>query len=115
MKRRRDAISGEALELVAGRFRILGEPMRLRILHALRAGERSVRELMGETGAGQANTSKHLNLMLEAGVVARRRAGLEARYRIADPSVLRLCDIVCSGLSRRLASQQQSVRSFGRR
>ncbi len=114
MKTKRVSISDEALELVAGRFRILGEPMRLRILRALRDQERSVWELVGEIGAGQANISKHLGLMLEAGVVARRRSGLEARYRIADPSVLELCDIVCSGLGRRLRAQQQSVRLFAR-
>lgn len=108
------SIPDEALALVAGRFRILGEPTRLRILRALRDRERSVGQLVCEIGSGQANISKHLGLMLEAGILSRRRSGLEALYRVADPTVLELCDLVCSGIRRRLAAQQHSVRLFGR-
>ena len=101
--------------MIAARFRLLGEPMRLRILHALGAEERSVKQLVRATGSGQANVSKHLALMLDAGVVARRRDGLEARYRISDPSVLGLCRVVCSGLSRRLDARRRSVELFARK
>ena len=101
--------------MIAARFRLLGEPMRLRILHALATDERSVKELVRTTGAGQANVSKHLALMLDAGVVARRRDGLEAKYRICDPSVLSLCRVVCSGLSRNFAERRRSVELFARK
>ncbi|MCC6354197.1 MAG: helix-turn-helix transcriptional regulator [Verrucomicrobiae bacterium] len=97
MKRgaKREAMTWEALELVAARFGVLAEPMRLRILQALGGGERTVTELVGATGAGQANVSRHLRVLMDAGMVARRRAGLNAYYRIDDPGIFELCDLVC--------------------
>jgi ArsR family transcriptional regulator len=86
------------IDLVAGRFKILAEPMRLRLLHALRTGEKSVGELVEEMGAGQANVSKHLALLHRARLVDRRKEGLNVYYRIADPAIFALCDLVCASL-----------------
>jgi ArsR family transcriptional regulator len=100
------------LELIAARFRALSEPMRLKILHTLGGGEMSVSGIVGATGAGQANVSKHLSMLLEAGLVARRKEGLNVFYRVADETVFDLCETVCSSLNERLAAQRDAVKSF---
>ncbi|CAN5474076.1 hypothetical protein BH10ACI2_BH10ACI2_02330 [soil metagenome] len=91
-------LSDEALELIAGRFRMLSEPMRLRILKTLGDNEMSVTELVATTGANQANISKHLSILLHAGIVSRRKEGLTANYRVSDQTIFELCDLVCNGL-----------------
>jgi DNA-binding transcriptional ArsR family regulator len=96
--------------LVAERFRTLGEPMRLRLLQALRDGERSVGDLVEEVGAGQANVSKHLQLLATLGFVGRRKEGLYVFYRLADEDVFRLCDLMCGRLARE-AEQRERVLS----
>jgi len=92
-------LSEKTLELVAERFRVLGDPLRLRLLQALEPGEKSVAELVAATGASQANVSKHLQLMLRAGVVERRREGLFSFYSVRDARVFQLCDAVCGSLA----------------
>jgi DNA-binding transcriptional ArsR family regulator len=98
-------LSPEALDLVAQRFRALSDPTRLGLLQSLFAGERTVQELCERTGAGQANASKHLQLLAREGFVARRKQGLFVYYRIADASVFQLCEVVCGALGERFASQ----------
>jgi DNA-binding transcriptional ArsR family regulator len=88
--------------LIARRFRVLSEPMRIRLLDRLRAGAATVAELQDATGASQQNVSKHLGVLLQAGLVARRKEGNFARYEIADDSVFELCETVCGGLRRQL-------------
>lgn len=100
-----------ALELIAARFRLLAEPMRLRLLNELRAGERTVSELVAASGAGQANVSKHLALLAEAGMVGRRKDGLNVFYFIADESLFALCDLVCSRLRADLAAKAAAFAS----
>jgi DNA-binding transcriptional ArsR family regulator len=90
------------IELVAQRFRVLGEPMRLRLLDRLREGDATVGELQEALGASQQNVSKHLGILLSAGMVARTKQGNRVRYSISDPAVFDLCDQVCGGLRRRL-------------
>ena len=90
-------------ELIAQRFRVLGEPMRLRLLDALRDGPATVQELTDATGSSQQNVSKHLGVLLRAGILARRKQGTFARYEIADEGVFALCDQVCGGLRRQIA------------
>jgi ArsR family transcriptional regulator len=92
----------ELLELIATRFKALGEPARLRILQALRRGERTVSDLMRDTDLSQANTSRHLQLLHGLGFVERRKEGLYVLYRLADESVLRLCDLMCGRLEQQL-------------
>jgi DNA-binding transcriptional ArsR family regulator len=83
------------------RFRALGDATRLALLQALFEEEMSVQELCARTGASQANASKHLALLLERGLVARRRDGLFVRYRIADATLEQLCHLVCGSLAER--------------
>jgi DNA-binding transcriptional ArsR family regulator len=99
------AMSPQALELVAARFRAMGEPLRLRLLQQLEAGERSVSELAAVTAATQPNVSKHLKVLQEAGLVQRRQEGNSAYYSIADEMVFELCDMVCTRLRDRLEAQ----------
>ncbi len=102
-------LTPEAFELIATRFRALAEPLRLRILHTLGDGEMSVGEIVTATGAGQANVSKHLGVLLDAGFVSRRKDGLNAYYRVADESTFQMCELVCDSIGERLAAQQKLV------
>ena len=101
----------EVLALMGERFKVLGEPARLEILHALRDGERTVTELVEKTGFGQGNVSKHLQLLHAHGFVTRRKDGLHVRYAIADRSVFRLCDIMCGRLNYHAASRRRLLAS----
>jgi DNA-binding transcriptional ArsR family regulator len=92
-------LTPELLELSADRVKALAEPARLHILNALRSGERTVSGLMQETGLGQANVSKHLQMLHGLGFVERRKEGLYVHYRLADDSVFQLCDIMCGRLA----------------
>ena len=96
-------LSPELTELIASRFRLLSEPMRIRILNRLREDELSVSELVAELGTSQQNISKHLTILQRDGILARRRDGNRAIYRIADRSVLDLCEHVCGSVERRAA------------
>jgi DNA-binding transcriptional ArsR family regulator len=93
------------LEKVAERFKLLSEPMRLRLIQAMTDGEKSVSELVEETGGLQANVSKHLGILLESGVIGRRKQGLRAYYRITDETVFELCDLVCGSIQDRLLGE----------
>jgi ArsR family transcriptional regulator len=103
-----------ALEMIAARFRALSEPMRLKILHALAQGEMCVSRLTEKTGSGQANISKHLAVLLEAGMVSRRKSGLQVIYRIADSAILAQCESICTGLGSQLSARHDAVRKFAR-
>lgn len=104
-------MSPELMDLVAARFRALGEPTRLQILVALRRGEQSVNDLVDETGLGQANVSKHLQILHSLGFVARRKEGLFVYYRLADKSVFRLCDIMCGRIESRMRGVERLLRA----
>jgi DNA-binding transcriptional ArsR family regulator len=95
------------LDLVAERFRALAEPARLTILSTLLDGERSVSELVEETGLGQANVSKHLQVLHRFGFVDRRKDGLYVHYRVADDGVMELCDIMCARIEREVAERRR--------
>ncbi len=87
--------SDKMLELVARRFRMLGEPYRLRLLQVLESGERTVGDLVTALDGNQPNVSKHLQMLHDAGLVSRRRDGTSIYYGIADPMVFKLCELVC--------------------
>lgn len=97
----------ELLQRVAARFKALGEPARLRILQALRAGEKTVTDLMRDTELSQANTSRHLQMLHGHGFVERRKEGLYVLYRLADESVMNLCDVMCGRLEQQLDSDRR--------
>ena len=91
--------------MVAERFKALSEPMRLRLLYALMDGEKTVSELVAETGSVQANVSKHLSVLMEADILGRRKQGTSSYYRIADESIFELCDLVCGSIHDRLVAE----------
>jgi DNA-binding transcriptional ArsR family regulator len=95
------------VELIAQRFRVIGEPMRIRLLDQLREGEATVNELTEALGASQQNVSKHLGVLHQAGIVSRSKEGNFVRYAIADQTVFDLCEQVCGGLHRQLAELGQ--------
>lgn len=105
-------LPGEVLGLVAERFRVLAEPARLTLLDVLLGGERTVSELVDDTGLNQANVSKHLAILRAANFVDRRKEGLYAYYSISDPSVGQLCSIMCSRLEEQ-AEEQSALLSTG--
>jgi len=96
----------DLVELIARRFRAIGEPMRIRLLDRLRDGEASVGELSETLGASQQNISKHLGVLTDAGVLGRRKEGNRVYYRIVDEGVFALCEDVCG-------SVQQQLRTLG--
>lgn len=97
-------LTDELAELIARRFRALADPLRVRILDLLRDGELSVSELAGRLGAGQQNVSKHLAVLADAGMVARRKDGNHVYYGIADEGVFALCEQVCGSLHSHLST-----------
>jgi DNA-binding transcriptional ArsR family regulator len=90
------------VEVIAERFRVLGEPMRIRLLDALREAPATVQELQVAIDASQQNVSKHLGVLLRSGLVSRRKEGNFSLYAIADEGVFELCEHVCGGLRRQL-------------
>ena len=90
------------VELIGQRFRVLGDPMRIKLLDRLRDGAATVGELTDATGGSQQNVSKHLRVLLAAGIVHRTQERNFARYAVADPGVYSLCEQVCGGLRRQL-------------
>ncbi len=92
----------ELVDLIAQRFRVLGEPMRIKLLDRLRDGGATVQELTADLGASQQNVSKHLGVLHQAGILSREKEGTRVRYAIADASVFGLCDEVCGGLRRQV-------------
>ena len=98
-------LNEKTLQLIAERFRLLGDPVRLRLLQTLEQREMSVADLVAATGAAQANVSKHLQLLLRGGLVQRRREGLFVFYSVTDPRVFELCDVVCGSLTDHLTRE----------
>lgn len=90
------------VDLIARRFRVLGEPTRIKLLDLLREHDATVTELHEALGASQQNVSKHLGVLLQAGIVRRTKQGTSARYAIADDGVFALCEHVCGGLRRQV-------------
>lgn len=97
------------LDLLAERFRVLGEPARLALLQALRKAPRTVGELAEETGLSPANVSKHLQILHAARFVLRRKEGLHVHYALAGTDIFRLCDIMCDRLAAEARRQQEAL------
>ncbi len=98
------------VELIAQRFRVLAEPMRIRLLDALREAPATVQQLEQATGASQQNISKHLGVLLRSGMVSRSKQGNFSLYAIADEGVFELCEQVCGGLRRQLDDLDAALR-----
>jgi DNA-binding transcriptional ArsR family regulator len=102
------------VELIARRFRVIGEPMRIKLLDRLRDGEATVHELTDATEASQQNVSKHLAVLHEAGIVARRKAGNQVYYRVVDLGIFELCENVCGSVQRQVAELNAILEGAGR-
>lgn len=100
-------LDDRALEHVAEYFRALSEPLRLKILNILSGRPHNVGELTGLLESSQANVSKHLATLTRLGFVERVAQGTSAYYKIADPRVHQLCELVCGQMAQRFASQAQ--------
>ena len=95
-------LQDDLVELIAERFRALGEPTRIKLLDRLREGEATVQELTEVIGSTQQNVSKHLGVLRQSGIVRRRRDGNYVRYWISDERVFALCEDVCGSLRRQV-------------
>lgn len=104
----------ELVELIARRFRVIGEPMRIKLLDELRAGEATVLTLTAAVGASQQNVSKHLGVLHEAGIVGRRKEGTQVFYRVVDASIFDLCEAVCGSVQRQVAELNAIFEGAGR-
>lgn len=109
MPRAKKELSDAALQMIADRFKVLAEPLRLKIIHELWDGELTVSEIVAVTRGLQANVSKHLGILQQAGLVSRRKEGLNAYYQICDQTVFELCEVVCASLHDRLAAQIEEL------
>jgi DNA-binding transcriptional ArsR family regulator len=107
-----ESVPSEVVQQVAEYFGVLSEPMRLRILNALRDGEKCVQDLVEATSTSQANVSKHLKVMLQAGILSRRSEGTSAYYRVTDELIFELCNLVCDRLASRIEEQAKHFRAF---
>ena len=106
-------LTDRSAAVIAERFGALAEPMRLRLLNALRRGEKSVGELADDSGASQANTSKHLQLLLQQGFVEKRKEATTTWYRVADPAVFELCSLISAGMDKVLERRRKQLRQRG--
>ena len=102
-------LADDLVELIARRFRVLGEPMRIKLLDRLRQGEATVNELSEGLAASQQNVSKHLSVLADAGVLGRRKEGTHVYYRIVDESVFALCEEVCGSVQQQLRALSELV------
>ena len=107
--RKKLELSPEAIGLVAARFKVMGEPFRLRLIQALDRSEKSISALAEELAASQPNVSKHVKILYDSGLIARRQEGNTVYCSIADATVFELCEVVCSSLRERIAQQNQSL------
>ncbi len=107
-------LSDQAIDLIAARFKVLSEPSRLKLLIALEDGEMSVTALVKTLQATQANVSRHLQTLAEAGLVTRRKEAVTVYYAIADAAVFGLCEHVCGSIQKRLEQQARAAEGFGR-
>ncbi|WP_229421914.1 MULTISPECIES: ArsR/SmtB family transcription factor [Massilia] len=97
----------EVFEEVSNYFALLSEPTRLKILHALCNGERTVGAIVGDIGATQANVSRQLNMLYRARILGRRKEGAQVYYRIEDQNTIALCRTVCSQMAEKVKSSRR--------
>jgi DNA-binding transcriptional ArsR family regulator len=103
----------DLVELIARRFRVLGEPMRIRLLDQLRDGEATVGELSDALSASQQNVSKHLAVLSDVGILGRRKERNHVYYRIIDEGVFTLCEDVCGSVQQQLRTLSELVTGAG--
>jgi DNA-binding transcriptional ArsR family regulator len=107
-------VPDELVDVIARRFRVLGEPMRIKLLDRLREGEASVNELTESLATSQQNVSKHLAVLAEVGILGRRKEGTHVRYRIIDEGVFALCEQVCGSVQQQVQALNELVAEASR-
>ena len=105
-------LSPAAMGMVAEFFKVLSESSRLQILCALKTGTKNVTEIIELTGLGQANVSKHLKILAQSGIVSRQPKGISVYYKIANPFIFELCELVCNSLAIQIEQQAQPLQEF---
>ncbi|MEM8780135.1 MAG: metalloregulator ArsR/SmtB family transcription factor, partial [Cyanobacteria bacterium P01_G01_bin.49] len=98
--------------MIADFFKVLSEASRLQIVCTLKGGDKNVSQIIEITGLGQANVSKHLKLLTQAGIVTRTQQGVNVVYAIANPLVFTLCDLVCNSIATQLQQKNQQLESL---
>ena len=104
--------SAAVLAPVAEYFKMLSEVSRLQILSCLRAGPMNGKEIIEATGIGQANLSKHLKALTQAGILSRQPQGVTVYYQIADPVIFELCELVCDRITNQLQQRAEEFEQF---
>jgi len=104
--------SPAALGPIADYFKVLSETSRLQVLCSLKSGSKNVSEIIEATGLGQANVSKHLKILAQAGIVQRQPQGVSIYYEIIDPLIFEICELVCDRLSIRLEQQSEQLKQL---
>ena len=102
-------LSDALVEQIAQRFRILGDPTRIKILDRLRDGQASAAELIELLATSQQNVSKHLAILSGAGIVGRSKSDGVTHYRIVDESVMAMCEHVCGALARQVEQLSEAL------
>ncbi|HLP89816.1 MAG TPA: metalloregulator ArsR/SmtB family transcription factor [Nostocaceae cyanobacterium] len=90
-------------------FKVLSEVSRLQILCSLKSGPKNVTEIIEVTGLGQANVSKHLKILTQAGIASRQQQGTSVVYQISNPFIFELCELVCDSLSIQIQQQNEQI------
>ena len=103
-----------AIAQVADYFKVLSDQSRLQVLCVLKDGEKNVTEIVEMTGLKQANVSKHLKILTQAGIVKRQPQGVSVYYQLADEMIFQLCELVCERLATQLEEQSQQLQALER-
>lgn len=105
-------LSPVAVSLMADFFKVLAEESRISILCSLKSGPKNVSEIIEATSLGQANVSKHLKILNQAGLVSREQQGINVFYQISNPFLFELCDLVCNSLAWKIEQQNQQFQEL---
>lgn len=115
MRKEHPPLSDKMIELVAHRFRMMGDATRLRILQSLESGSKSVGQIAEQLSGNQPNISKHLQYLYDAGLLSRQRNGNSIFYSIADPTIFKLCNLVCDSASEKVRANYSELLGQGRK
>ena len=105
-------IDVDVFEMQAEICKTLSNPTRLRILHVLREGEKSVGELANLLGLKQSNLSQHLSIMRQATILKTRKEGSSIYYSVVNPKINTACDLVQELLIESIRRKQELTKNL---